>query len=56
MRSGMRAARALEKMPDAESSPKFVAFARDVLRGAKLAEKYEAVCREDDAKKADGED
>ena len=29
---------------------------RDVLRGAKLAEKYEAVCRDDDAKNADGVD
>lgn len=56
VRSGMRAARALEKMADAEASPKLLAFGRDVLRGPKLLEKYEAVCREDDAKKADGED
>jgi len=48
--SGMRTVRALEKLPDAESCVKFEEFVRATLKGGKLADKYAAVCAEDDAK------
>jgi len=53
VRSGMRAARALERMPDADTAPKFDEFVRTALRVGKLADKYAAVCAEDDAKTGD---
>ena len=43
----MRAIRALEKMPEAETCTKFTEFLR-ALRGGKLAEKYQAVCADAD--------
>jgi len=50
VRSAMRACRALEKLPDAEAVTKFSDFVRTTLRGGKLAEKYAAVCAEEESK------
>ena len=44
--SGMRTARALEKLPEADTCIKFEEFVRSTLKGGKLAEKYAAVCAE----------
>jgi len=49
VRSAMRAARALEKLPDAESVAKFADLVRTTLKGPKLAEKYAAVVAEEQA-------
>ena len=49
----MRAARALEKLPDSESVAKFADLLRATLRGGKLADKYAAVCQEEEAHGAD---
>ena len=43
-----RAVRAVEKMPDVETSLKFEEFVRATLKAGKLAEKYAAVCAEVD--------
>jgi len=53
VRSAMRACRSLEKLPDADAVTKFTDFVRTTLRGAKLAEKYAAVCAEEETKNAD---
>jgi len=53
VRSAMRACRSLEKLPDADAVTKFTDFVRTTLRGGKLAEKYAAVCAEDETKTAD---
>jgi len=50
VRSGMRAVRSLEKMPEADTSLKFEEFVRATLHTGKLAEKYAAICAEDDVK------
>jgi len=55
VRSAMRAIRALEKMPDAETNLKFDEFVRSALRAGKLAEKYAAVCAEEGAKATDAD-
>jgi len=44
--SGMRTARALEKLPDADTCTKLEEFVRATLKGGKLADKYAAVCAE----------
>jgi len=49
LRSAMRACRALEKLHDAETVAKFVDLLRTTLRGPKLAERYAAICAEDEA-------
>ncbi len=46
----MRATRALEKLPEADSVSKFDDFVRGTLRTGKLAEKYTAICAEETAK------
>tara|TARA_B110001452_G_scaffold18888_1_gene15310 strand:+ start:241 stop:3870 length:3630 start_codon:yes stop_codon:yes gene_type:complete len=48
--SGMRTARAIEKCADADTVPKFEEFVRTTLRGGKLAERYNAIVAEDEAK------
>lgn len=50
VRSGMRAVRALEKISGADSSVKFDEFVRSVLKAGKLADKYAALCGEEEAK------
>ena len=49
----MRAVRALEKLPEADSVAKFAELLRGTLRGPKLADKYAAVCAEEEARQAD---
>ena len=49
----MRAVRALEKMPGAEMCVKFDEFVRSELRSGNLADRYAAVCGEDEAKSGD---
>ena len=44
--SGMRTARALEKLPEADTCTKLEEFVRATLKGGKLADKYAAVCAE----------
>ena len=39
-------ARALEKLPDADTCTKLEEFVRATLKGGKLADKYAAVCAE----------
>lgn len=53
VRSGMRAVRALEKMPDADGQTKFDEFVRTTLKGGKLADKYALLCAEEETKPAD---
>lgn len=53
VRSAMRAVHAIDKLPDAESIPKFVELLKGTLRGPKLAERYAAICAEEDAKSDD---
>ena len=53
LRSAMRAVRALEKMPDADTVAKFTELLRVTLRGPKLADKYAAVCAEEEVKATD---
>lgn len=53
VRSAMRACRALEKLPDAEAVIKFADLLRTTLRGGKLAEKYAAICAEEETKTSD---
>ena len=45
----MRTVRALEKLPDAEGVVKFGELLRNTLRGPKLADKYAAICAEEEA-------
>mmetsp|Transcript_29072 Transcript_29072/g.74799 ORF Transcript_29072/g.74799 Transcript_29072/m.74799 type:complete len:1233 (+) Transcript_29072:80-3778(+) len=49
VRSAMRAVRALEKLPDAESVAKFGDLVRTTLKSGKLAERYAAVVAEEQA-------
>jgi len=53
VRSAMRACRALEKLPDHEACIKFADLLRTTLRGGKLADKYAAVCAEEETKAGD---
>jgi len=49
LRSAMRACRALEKMNDAETITKFNDLLTTTLRGPKLADRYAAICAEEEA-------
>ena len=53
LRSAMRAVRALERMPDVEGVAKFAELLRNTLRGPKLADKYAAICAEEEARPTD---
>jgi len=44
--SGMRTARVLERLPEADTCTKLDEFVRATLKGGKLADKYAAVCAE----------
>jgi cullin-associated NEDD8-dissociated protein 1 len=55
LRSAMRACRALEKLSGTEGVPKFADLCRLTLRGAKLADRYAAICAEDEVKPGDGD-
>mmetsp|Transcript_50664 Transcript_50664/g.169198 ORF Transcript_50664/g.169198 Transcript_50664/m.169198 type:complete len:920 (+) Transcript_50664:2-2761(+) len=55
VRSAMRAVRALERLPEAETVPKLGELVRNTLKAGRLADKYAAVCAEEEAKPADGE-
>ena len=46
--SGLRAARALERMPEAQRSAKFGDFVRHTLRTGRLADRYATVCAEEE--------
>ncbi|KAL1495813.1 hypothetical protein AB1Y20_016673 [Prymnesium parvum] len=50
VRSGMRAVRALEKVPGAETCVKFEEFVRSTLKNGALAERYATVCGEDETR------
>lgn len=49
----MQAVRALEKLPGADACVKFDEFVRS-LKSGNLAEKYKAVCGEDESRTAEG--
>jgi len=53
LRSAMRAVRAIERMAEAETVGKFVELLKHTLRGPKLADKYAAVCAEEEVRPAD---